>query len=93
MLSRTLFVHEVLSVAYLNTIPCTTHHFAMGCCTSSPHSRRKYRDPADLDEVVVPLREFGNYRNGTTNLVPDDIDGLPSTHNYKHLASDPDTLL
>ncbi|KAK1735125.1 hypothetical protein QTG54_014191 [Skeletonema marinoi] len=65
----------------------------MGCCTSSPHSRRKYRDPADLDEVVVPLREFGNYRNGTTNLIPDDIDGLPSTHNYKHLASDPDTLL
>jgi len=65
----------------------------MGCCSSSPHSRRKYKDPADLDEVIVPLRKFGQYRNGTTNIVPDDIDGLPSTHNYKHLASDPDTLL
>ena len=66
----------------------------MGCCTSSPHSRRKYRDPADLDEVIEsPLREFGNYRNGETNLVPNDIDGLPSTHIYKHLASNPDTLL
>eukprot|EP00986_Skeletonema_menzelii_P018973 scaffold27039_cov150-Skeletonema_menzelii.AAC.6 len=65
----------------------------MGCCTSSPHSKRRYRDPADLDEVVIPLREFGNYRNGTTTLVPDDIEGLPSTHIYKHLATDPDTLL
>lgn len=39
------------------------------------------------------MREFGNYRNGSMNLVPDDIDGLPSTHIYKHLASNPDTLL
>jgi len=28
-----------------------------------------------------------------TNLVPNDIEGLPSTHMYKHLATDPDTLL
>lgn len=65
----------------------------MGCCSSVPHSRRRYRDPADLDEAILPLREFGHYRNGTTNLVPDDIDGLPSTHIYKHLATNPDTLL
>ena len=65
----------------------------MGCCSSSPHSKRRYRDPADLDEVVVPVREFGNYRNGMTNLVPDEIEGLPATHIYKHLATDPDTLL
>ena len=45
----------------------------MGCCTSIPHSQRRYRDPADLDEEIVPLREFGNFRNGTTNLVPDDV--------------------
>jgi hypothetical protein len=25
----------------------------MGCCTSSPHGRRRYRDPADLDEEFV----------------------------------------
>jgi hypothetical protein len=28
----------------------------MGCCVSSPHSKRIYRDPADLDEEIVPLR-------------------------------------
>ena len=65
----------------------------MGCCSSIPHTKRRYRDPADLDEEIIPLREFGNYRNGTSNLVPDDIDGLPSTHIYKHLATNPDTLL
>ena len=65
----------------------------MGCCNSVPHSRRRYRDPADLDEEIIPIREFGNYRNGLTNFVPDDIVGLPSTHIYKHLASNPDTLL
>ena len=84
----------------------------MGCCTSSPHARRKYRDPADLDEYVVPedqlplhrggqdavfvgrLRTFGRYRPNSV-WVPDDIDGLPSTHmdDGEHLASDPDTLL
>lgn len=30
----------------------------MGCCHSSPHSGRKYRDPADLDEEFVD--EEGN---------------------------------
>lgn len=65
----------------------------MGCCSSIPHTKRRYRDPADLDEEIIPLREFGNYRNGLTNLVPNDIDGLPSTHIYEHLATDPDTLL
>mmetsp|Transcript_33374 Transcript_33374/g.73199 ORF Transcript_33374/g.73199 Transcript_33374/m.73199 type:complete len:491 (+) Transcript_33374:59-1531(+) len=87
----------------------------MGCCTSSPHSRRQYRDPADLDECVVPedqlplhrggqgdglllpvgrLRTFGRYRPNSV-WVPDDIDGLPSTHmdDGVHLASAPDTLL
>ena len=28
----------------------------MGCCYSSPYSRRRYRDPADLDEDFVPIR-------------------------------------
>ena len=74
----------------------------MGCCSSIPHTKRRYRDPADLDEIyvnedneeiILPMREFGNYRAGLTNLVPDDIDGLPSTHLYAHLATDPDTLL
>lgn len=66
----------------------------MGCCASYPHSRRRYRDPADLDEeIIYPHRTFGVYRNGQTNLVPDDIDGLPSTHIHKRLATDPDTLL
>lgn len=60
---------------------------------STPHSRRRYRDPGDLDEDIAPLRQFGNYRAGLTNLVPNDIDGLPSTHIHKHLATDPDTLL
>jgi len=74
----------------------------MGCCSSIPHTKRRYRDPADLDEIyvdenneeiILPMREFGNYRAGLTNIVPDDIDGLPSTHLYAHLATDPDTLL
>ena len=39
------------------------------------------------------MREFGNYRAGLTNIVPVDIDGLPSTHLYAHLATDPDILL
>ncbi|KAL3796154.1 hypothetical protein HJC23_000657 [Cyclotella cryptica] len=67
----------------------------MGCCSSIPHSRRRYRyvDPADLDEEIVPIREFGNFRNGTTNLVPDDIDGLPSTDILHRLATNPGILL
>ena len=28
----------------------------MGCCYSSPYSRRRYRDPADLDEDFIPIR-------------------------------------
>jgi hypothetical protein len=65
----------------------------MGCCTSSPHSRRIYRDPADLDEEFVdPVRYFGTNRVGS-NLIPDDIDGLPSTHMEKHLATDSNRLL
>ena len=65
----------------------------MGCCSSVPHAKRRYRDPADLDEVYVPLREFGNYRTGSAITCPDDINGLPSTHIYDRLATDPDTLL
>jgi hypothetical protein len=47
----------------------------MGCCSSIPHSQRRYRpvDPADLDEEYVSIREFGNFRNGSSNLVPDDV--------------------
>lgn len=64
----------------------------MGCCVSSPHSKRKYRDPADLEEEIVPLRYFGTFRNGSV-AIPDDIPGLPSTHHHAHLASDPGVLL
>lgn len=51
----------------------------MGCCSSIPHTKRRYRDPADLDEIyvnenneenILPMREFGNYRAGLTNIVP-----------------------
>jgi hypothetical protein len=91
----------------------------MGCCYSSPHTKRRYRDPGDDDEVLVddagnemlPLRyaiisialftqqalkrefpfllqnrRFGKYRAGAV-LCPDDVDGLPSSHIYSHLAS------
>lgn len=69
----------------------------MGCCTSSPHARRRYRDPADLDELWVPegqepLRTFGLYRNNGVQ-VPDDIDGLPSSRLIHKLATNPDILL
>lgn len=69
----------------------------MGCCVSSPHNKRRYYDPADLDEEFVlegelPLRTFGRYR-GNQVIVPDDIDGLPSTRDLPTLATDPDTLL
>lgn len=54
----------------------------MGCCTSTPHNARVYRDPGDLDEVEVePYRYFGTNRAGS-NLVPDDVAGLPSTRKY-----------
>jgi len=64
----------------------------MGCCASSPHGKRKYRDPADLDEEIVPLRYFGTFRSGSVTI-PDDIPGLPSTHQHSHLATDPAVLL
>ena len=37
-------------------------------------------------------RYFGTYRAGS-NLIPDDIAGLPSTHISEHLASNMDVLL
>lgn len=64
----------------------------MGCCASSPHSSRVYRDPGDLDEEIVPLRYFGTNRAGS-NLMPDDIAGLPSTHMEEHLATNSNVLL
>lgn len=69
----------------------------MGCCTSSPHSVRRYRDPADFDEEFVsedgePLRTFGNFRNGGV-VIPDDIDGLPSTWIDGRFPSNPHELL
>ncbi|GAX15728.1 hypothetical protein FisN_3Hh203 [Fistulifera solaris] len=53
----------------------------MGCCYSSPHSKRKYRrvDPGDLDEIDVPLRYFGTNRAGS-NLVPDDCSAFYSAY-------------
>lgn len=43
---------------------------------------------------TLPLhhRYFGTNRVGS-NLVPDDINGLRSTHMHHHLASDTDTIL
>ena len=34
----------------------TTCYTTMGCCYSSPHNVRAYRDPGDLDEEIGPLR-------------------------------------
>ena len=66
----------------------------MGCYASVPYAKRRYRDPADLDEeIVVPLRRFGARRNGDSNHAPDDLAGLPSTHIHHRLASDPEKLL
>jgi hypothetical protein len=64
----------------------------MGCCASSPHERRRYRDTADLDEELVPLRYFGTNRAGSV-LAPDDISGLTSVHIEAHLASNQDPIL
>mmetsp|Transcript_27282 Transcript_27282/g.57151 ORF Transcript_27282/g.57151 Transcript_27282/m.57151 type:complete len:488 (-) Transcript_27282:84-1547(-) len=71
----------------------------MGCWWSSPYNPRVYaepsafRDPGDLDEEVIePLRYFGTNRVGS-NLVPDDIPGLESTHMKAHLAQNSDLLL
>ncbi|KAL7579698.1 hypothetical protein ACA910_021844 [Epithemia clementina (nom. ined.)] len=65
----------------------------MGCCFSSPHHNRIYRDPGDLDEEEIgPIRYFGTNRVGS-NLVPDDVGGLPSTHIQRHLAANSDLLL
>jgi hypothetical protein len=64
----------------------------MGCCASSPHSHRRYRDPADLDEVVVPLRYFGTNRNGSVS-VPDDIPGMASTHIDHRIVGDTNIIL
>ena len=57
----------------------------MGCCVSSPHSSRVYRDPGDLDEEIVPLRYFGTNRAGS-NLVPDDIPGNNMTESDPNVA-------
>ena len=66
----------------------------MAWCCSSPHSARRYPYPDDsqLEEENVPIRTFGKYRSGSV-LVPDDIDGLPSTCIPKGLASDTDEIL
>uniref|UniRef100_A0A7S4J1H5 Uncharacterized protein n=1 Tax=Odontella aurita TaxID=265563 RepID=A0A7S4J1H5_9STRA len=72
----------------------------MGCCVSSPHTVRRYRDPADFDEEYAyeedgkeePLRTFGNFRTGGV-VIPDDIDGLPSTWIDDRFPSDPNELL
>mmetsp|Transcript_35186 Transcript_35186/g.51673 ORF Transcript_35186/g.51673 Transcript_35186/m.51673 type:complete len:518 (+) Transcript_35186:41-1594(+) len=64
----------------------------MGCCASSPYTKRRYRDPADLDEAIVPLRHFGTFRNNS-NVIPDDIVGLPSTHIIPCLATDTSEIL
>lgn len=70
----------------------------MGCCVSSPYTRRRYRDPGDLDEDYLPLRTFGGFRPGASVHVPDDVDGLFSTHilrddDHRHLASDTGPIL
>ncbi|CAB9527964.1 expressed unknown protein [Seminavis robusta] len=75
----------------------------MGCCTSSPHAKRRYLDPADLVEEFVDilpdntstgprLRTFGRYRPNQV-FVPDDIDGLPSSKLNHKLATSPNTVL
>lgn len=66
----------------------------MSWCCSSPYSARRYPYPDDghLEEENVPIRTFGKYRSGSV-LVPDDIDGLPSTCIPQGLASDPNEIL
>jgi hypothetical protein len=64
----------------------------MGCWPSSTYTSRRYRDPADLDEEIVPLRYFTTYRSNSVTI-PDDIDGLSSTHIDHRLGSDPNVLL
>ena len=39
----------------------------MGCCSSSPHARRKYRDPADLDEIFVSEEDLQQLLQNQTN--------------------------
>ena len=34
------------------------HEASMGCGSSSPHARRRYRDPADFDEEIVSEKEL-----------------------------------
>lgn len=41
---------------------------------------------------VSQCRYFGKYRVGS-NLVPDDVEGLPSTHIEQHLASNSEVIL
>jgi len=50
-------------------------------------------NPIVLLTLTSSSRYFGTYRNGASNIVPDDIGGLPSTHIRKGLATNPDTLL
>lgn len=65
-------------------------------CCASPHSSRRYPGPNEKDEENVPLtsrRKFGKYRPGGGVLVPDDIEGLPSTQIRPTLESNPDPIL
>jgi hypothetical protein len=67
----------------------------MGCCTSSPYSKRIYdRDSADLDEDEegFPVRTFGVFRAGS-NLIPDDCGALPSAYGQEYLATNSDLIL
>jgi hypothetical protein len=70
----------------------------MGCCISSPHNKRAYlhnnNNDNDNDHDIEdgPIRHFGIYRNNS-NVPPNDIDGIPSTHIMNRLASNPDIIL
>lgn len=46
----------------------------------------------ESSEVLRSIRSFGRYRAGS-NLVPDNIDSLPSTHIHSGLQSDPGDVL
>ena len=49
---------QSVSHLFLSSFHVHSSCATMGCCHSSPHSGRKYRDPADLDEEFVD--EEGN---------------------------------
>lgn len=42
--------------------------------------------------LVSLVRTFGSYRNNS-NVIPDDIEGLPNTHLHRHLAEVPSEVL